>query len=45
MTEPILRIVCAWCQRVLAEGSVGAPISHGCCPTCVAVLNAELDAA
>lgn len=34
MTAVILRVVCAWCRRVLEEGTPGAPTSHGCCPRC-----------
>jgi len=30
----ILRVVCSWCRCVIAEGTPGAPTSHGCCPTC-----------
>lgn len=27
-----MRLVCAWCQRVLREGS--GPTSHGLCESC-----------
>ncbi len=30
----IFRVVCAWCDAVLAEGQKGAPTSHGICPGC-----------
>ena len=30
----VLRRVCAWCQRVLAEGSPGARTTHGICNEC-----------
>lgn len=39
-----LRVICSWCQLLLREGSPDAKTSHGCCPSCVAKLNAELDA-
>jgi hypothetical protein len=34
MTALVLRVVCAWCRRVLVEGDPGAKTSHGLCPTC-----------
>ncbi len=40
-----LRVVCAYCQRVMREGTLGAPTSHGICATCLEVANQELDAA
>lgn len=30
---PTLRLVCAWCQRLLSE-DVDAPVSHGICDNC-----------
>jgi hypothetical protein len=33
-TAVLLRIVCAWCSKVLQEGSPGAPTSHALCLTC-----------
>jgi len=32
MTEPPLRLICAWCKRVMREGP--EPTSHGICPAC-----------
>ena len=29
-----LRLVCAWCQLVLREGTPSARISHGICAAC-----------
>ena len=29
-----LRIVCAWCKRVMQIGDYGAPTSHGICDHC-----------
>ena len=29
-----LRRVCSWCQKVMAEGTPGAPTTHGICPDC-----------
>jgi hypothetical protein len=34
MSAVILRLVCAWCQTLMREGSVNAPTSHGMCPAC-----------
>lgn len=31
----LFRIVCAWCQTVLAEGPAGARTSHGMCDECL----------
>jgi hypothetical protein len=31
---PVLRIVCAWCQSLIVEGS--EPVSHGICASCKA---------
>jgi hypothetical protein len=31
----LFRIICAWCQTVLAEGPAGAPTSHGMCDECL----------
>ena len=36
-----LRVVCAWCQKVLQEGAPEALVSHSICPDCLATLNAE----
>jgi hypothetical protein len=35
VTVTVLRLVCAYCQRVLVEGTPGAHTSHGICPPCV----------
>lgn len=37
----VLRIVCAWCTRVMIAGTPGAPVSHGICDRCFAVVTAE----
>lgn len=29
-----LRVVCAWCGRVIAAGDAPEPVSHGMCPRC-----------
>jgi len=34
MSAVVLRVVCAWCQDVLQEGTPGAATSHACCPRC-----------
>lgn len=36
-----LRVVCAWCKTVLAEGGPGASTSHGICPACAAMVRAD----
>lgn len=40
----ICRVVCAWCDLVLREGSPDAKTSHGICSACASVLHAEMDA-
>ena len=40
MIPIILRVVCAWCQRVLSEGTPGAATTHGMCPVCVVKFEA-----
>ena len=42
MTTLILRLVCAWCQAVLRDGSPGAQTSHGMCSGCQARFLAEV---
>lgn len=32
--NPLPRLICAWCQKVLRDGPV--PASHGCCHDCAA---------
>ncbi len=32
MTAPILRMVCAWCQKLVREGD--EPTTHGICEAC-----------
>jgi phage FluMu protein Com len=36
-----LREVCAWCNKLMAEGDAPTPISHGCCPTCMEQVLAQ----
>ena len=36
-----LRVVCAWCKTVLAEGGPGAPTSHGICSACAVMLRRD----
>ena len=38
-----MTITCSWCQTVMRQGDRALPVSHSCCPRCVAKLNAELD--
>lgn len=33
-TKPTIRVECAWCKAVLAEGDPGAEVSHGICSPC-----------
>jgi ribosomal protein S27E len=43
VTSPvILKLVCAWCTRVLREGTPGAHTSHGMCPGCSARFDQEV---
>ena len=34
-----MKVVCAWCQKVLTEGP--SPTSRGICPPCEATLTAS----
>lgn len=43
-SEPIYRVVCAWCPTVLVEGDAGAPVSHGLCHPCDERVRVELAA-
>lgn len=27
-------VICAWCQKILKEGVIGDPVSHGICLEC-----------
>ncbi|MEO8682940.1 MAG: hypothetical protein ABI665_28090 [Vicinamibacterales bacterium] len=38
-----MKVICSWCQRVLTPGPP-APVSHGVCPVCLAVMMRQLDA-
>ena len=42
-----MKIICAWCDKVLKEGVVSENgfASHGICPECKAILQKELDGA
>jgi hypothetical protein len=42
VTVTVLRVVCAWCRRVLCEGTPGAATSHACCPRCAEQLFADV---
>lgn len=33
---PVLKLICAWCQRVMRNGTL--PASHGICPDCQKVV-------
>ncbi len=35
MAAQPLAIVCAWCNRVMAEAPSGTPITHTICPACL----------
>ena len=39
----MLRVLCGWCGLVMCAGSAPTPVSHGCCPACLAKLMAERD--
>lgn len=30
----VMRVICAWCEKVLRDGDPRLPISHGMCPCC-----------
>jgi hypothetical protein len=30
-----MKIICAWCQRILDHGQPGDQVSHGCCRECM----------
>lgn len=40
----MVKRICAWCQKVMGEVDARGPgdASHGICPECVKVLEAEL---
>lgn len=33
---PVIKLICAWCQRLLRDGTL--PASHGICPDCQKVV-------
>jgi hypothetical protein len=35
-----MKTVCSWCNAIIREGTL--PISHGCCPTCIVALLADV---
>ena len=35
MAAQILTVVCAWCHRIVTNGSPAAGVSHTICPSCV----------
>lgn len=37
-----LRVVCAWCSKMLVEGDATEPVSHGMCPRCEQILNSTM---
>jgi len=36
LTAQILTVVCAWCNRVVVQGSSPAAVTHTICPSCSA---------
>lgn len=38
---PGLKVVCAWCKKVVLAGAPGSKITHGICPDCSAKALAE----
>jgi hypothetical protein len=40
-----LRVVCAWCKKVLHEGAPGAATSHGICTACAPKLSGVAEVA
>ncbi len=45
MRTLLLWIRCSWCGRVMREGDIGAPTTHGCCGECLARMKARTAAA
>lgn len=43
LTYKSLKVVCAWCNKVLKEGPP-TEVSHGICEDCEKKVNAEIDA-
>lgn len=35
MAERSLKVVCAWCNRVVIMAPMGTPVTHTICPTCL----------
>lgn len=35
MAEYSLKVVCAWCNRVVIMAPMGASVTHTICPTCL----------
>ena len=35
MAEYSLKVVCAWCNRVVIMAPMGTPVTHTICPTCL----------
>ena len=39
ISRGVLRVICAWCSKVLTEGDENAPVSHGICEECAEKLR------
>jgi hypothetical protein len=38
-----MRIICAWCKKVISDPGNTTEESHGCCPDCVNTLQLEVE--
>ena len=44
MAEVIqIKIICAWCKKVIFDPGNTIEVSHGCCPDCSKILNSEIE--
>lgn len=38
-----MKIICAWCKKVMSDPGNTIEESHGCCPNCQKKLDLELE--
>lgn len=38
-----MRVICAWCKRLLKDGPLDGLVSHGCCSACLERELANID--
>lgn len=41
MIAGVASVRCSWCLSTIVDGDPSLPLSHGCCPSCVAQLAYE----